>query len=146
MIAVLDTSAFLRLFIPDGPIPEGLEEFMRGVERGENTAIAPELMLAEAGNIANKKRLQGVLTSEETVELIQLMRKMPVRYLSHCDLIEPAVRLASERALTVHDALFLALARIKAARLFTADGDLAFAAGATSGQRGEGPTGVRLGC
>ncbi|MBT3378136.1 MAG: type II toxin-antitoxin system VapC family toxin [Lentisphaerae bacterium] len=129
MIAVLDTSAFLRLFIPDGPVPPGLEQFMRGVERGENTAIAPELMLVEAGNVANKKRLQGVLSAEETLELVQLMCEMPVRYLSHRDLIEPAVRLASEHALTVYDALYLALARLKGARLFTADGDLARAAG-----------------
>jgi hypothetical protein len=30
MIAVVDTSAVLRLFIPDGPIPDGLEAFFRG--------------------------------------------------------------------------------------------------------------------
>lgn len=129
MIAVLDTSAFLRLFVPDGPIPQGLEEFMRGVERGENTAIAPELMLAEAANVANKKRYQGILSEDETVELIGLMRRMPVRYFSHRDLIEPAGRLASEHALTVYDALYLALARMRAARLFSADGRLVRAAG-----------------
>jgi predicted nucleic acid-binding protein len=129
MIAVVDTSAFLRLFIPDGPLPQGFEEFMRGVERGENTAIAPELMLAEAANVANKKRIQGILSADESLELIELMCKMPVRYISHRDLIEPAAKLASEHELTVYDALFLALARMKAARLFTADEDLALAAG-----------------
>jgi len=34
MIAVVDTSAVLRLFIPDGPVPNGLEAFFRGVEAG----------------------------------------------------------------------------------------------------------------
>lgn len=125
MIAVIDTSAFLRLFLPDGPIPQGLEEFMRAVERGEHVAIAPELMLAEAGNVANKKRQQGLLTAAEVGALVGLMRRMPVRYLSHHDLIAPAVDLAAGFGVTVYDALFLALARQRAARLFTADARLA---------------------
>lgn len=125
MIAVVDTSAFLRLFIPDGAIPSGLEDFFRGVERGQNTAIAPELMLAEAGNTANKKRHQGVLSREEAIELVQLMRRMPVHYVPHGDLIEPALELAETHALTVYDALYLVLARQKSAHLFTADDRLA---------------------
>lgn len=124
MTAVVDTSAFLRLFLPDGAIPEGLEVFMRGVERGENIAIAPELMLAEAANVAVKKQRQGVLSAVEAAELVRLMRGMPVRYLSHGDLIVPAAESATEFGLTVYDALFLVLARQKAARLFTADDHL----------------------
>jgi predicted nucleic acid-binding protein len=69
MRAGIDTSAFLRLFIPDGEIPSGLEEYMRAVERGENLAMAHNL--------------------------------------------------------TVYDALFVALARQKRARLFTADAKVA---------------------
>jgi predicted nucleic acid-binding protein len=129
MIAVVETSAFLRLFLPDGPVPEGLENFMRGVERGENTAIAPELMLAEAANALNKKRHQGHLSSDETAELAALFCRMPVRYLGHRDLIAGAVKLAATCGLTVYDSLFLELARQKSARLFTADQRLAEAAG-----------------
>lgn len=125
MIAVVDTSAFLRLFIPDGDIPPGLEEFFRGAERGENMAIAPELLLAEAGNVVNKKRCQGVLAPGEASGLVRLMRNMPVRYVSHDELILSAIQLAEERNLTVYDALYLALARQKNARLFTADTQLA---------------------
>ena len=125
MIAVVDTSAFLRLFLPDGNLPKGMEAFFRGVERGEDLAIAPELMLAEAGNVANKKRCQGLLTREEASELVHLMRSMPVRYLSHVDLITPALELAESHALTVYDALYLALARKQNVRLFTADEQLA---------------------
>ncbi len=50
MIGVVDTSALIRLFVPDGPLPDGFNEFLRGVERGFNMAIAPELLLAEAAN------------------------------------------------------------------------------------------------
>lgn len=129
MTAVVDTSAFLRLFLPDGAIPEGLDVFMRGVERGENLAIAPELMLAEAANVAVKKQRQGVLSSAEAAELVRLMRGMPVRYMSHGDLVVPAAAAAADLGLTVYDSLFLVLARQKAARLFTADDRLARVAG-----------------
>jgi predicted nucleic acid-binding protein len=128
MIAVIDTSAFLRLFIPDGPVPSGLEAFLRGVERGENLALAPELMLAEAANVAVKKRAQGVLTDDECSTLLGLIRKAPVHYTSHADSIEVAARLAVDFRLTVYDALFLALAKQRSCVLFTADAKLAKAA------------------
>ena len=137
MIAILDTSAFLRLFIPDGPVPIGLEEVMRGVERGENTAIAPAHMLAEACNVANRKRLEGMLSGEETLELVRLMCRMPVRYVAHLDLVELALELAEAHALTVYDALFLALARQKSARLCTADARLAKQAGCDDSPSGK---------
>lgn len=50
MIAVVDSSAVVRLFIQDGPIPDGFEQFMQGVEVGTHIAIAPELMLVEVAN------------------------------------------------------------------------------------------------
>lgn len=138
MIAVIDTSALLRLYIPDGPIPDGLEPFMRGVEHGEHVAIAPEVMLAEAGNVARRKYRQGVLSSVETDELVGLISRMPIRYISHRELIVPAVALAATSGLTVYDALFLVLARQKSARLFTADMHLAEAARACGVTAGAG--------
>ena len=128
MIAVVDTSAFLRLFLPDGPLPDGLEHFLRAVERGENTAIAPELMLAESANVLNKKRREGLLSAGEVAELVAIVREMPIRYLPHRELIAGAVRLAETCGLTVYDALYLELARQKSARLFTADQRLVDAA------------------
>ncbi len=40
MIGVVDTSALIRLFVPDGPLPDGFNEFLRGVERGFNKSVA----------------------------------------------------------------------------------------------------------
>ena len=91
-------------------------------------AIAPELMLAESANVLNKKRHQGLLSAGEVTDLIELVCQMPVRYLSHRDLVGGAVGLAEVYGLTVYDALFLTLARQKSARLFTADERLADAA------------------
>ena len=82
MIAVINTSAVLRLFIPDGPIPAGLEPFLRGVETGAHVAIAPELLIVEATNVVVKKQRRGELSSDEATELITLLKNMPIRYFS----------------------------------------------------------------
>jgi hypothetical protein len=47
VIGVVDAFALIRLFIPDGPVPAGLEPFLRRVEQGTHTALAPELLSAE---------------------------------------------------------------------------------------------------
>jgi predicted nucleic acid-binding protein len=121
MIAVVDTSAFVRLFIPDGPSPLELEELLAGVERGEDSVIAPQLLLAEAANVLNKKRQLGVLSAEECQELVGLFCRMPIRYYPHQELLPDALSLADEHELTVYDALFLALAARHQAHLITAD-------------------------
>lgn len=128
MIAVIDTSALLRLFVPDGPVPDGLEEFFRGVEKGNNAALAPELLLAEVGNALNKKVIVGLLTLEERSDLLSDILDMPLRYARHRDLMHLSLELAREYVLSVYDCLFLALALEKGGVLFTADGKLLNAA------------------
>jgi predicted nucleic acid-binding protein len=121
MIAVVDTSAVLRLFIPDGPVPDGLEAFFRGVESGANLAIAPELLIAEALSVVVKKQRRGELAGVEAEQLVALLKRMPVRYYGHGEYVESTHRLAIETGLTGYDALFLALALERGVGLFTAD-------------------------
>ncbi len=128
MIGVIDTSALIRLFIPDGPVPDGLESFFRGVERGRNQAIAPELLVAETANVVLKKVGCGDFTSKEGVELLTDMLAMPIRLFRHTPLIQRAFDLAVSNQLTVYDGLFLALAVAHGAILFSGDHDLLQAA------------------
>ncbi len=121
MIGVFDSSAVLRLFIPDGPIPEGMEQFLRGVETGDNFALAPELMLAEIANVLHKKSLRNEIGDEEGDQILILIQRLPIRLFSHKELVESAVQLARDHAITVYDALFLELARQQNGRLFTGD-------------------------
>jgi len=121
MIGVFDSSAVLRLFIPDGPIPEGMEQFLRGVETGDNFALAPELMLAEIANVLHKKSLRDEINDDEGDQLLILIQRLPIRLFSHKELVEGAVQLARDHSLTVYDALFLELARQQNGRLFTGD-------------------------
>ena len=124
MIGVLDSSAVIRLFIPDGPIPEGLEQFLKGAETGNNIALAPELMLAETANVLHKKSLRDEITDDEGDQLLILIQRLPIRLVSHKELVEGAVQLARDHSLSVYDALFLELARQHNGRLFTGDLEL----------------------
>ena len=132
MIGVIDLSALVRLYIPDGPIPEGLEEFMRGVERGSHIAIAPELLLVEAANVLNKKRKINEITEAESVQLLNDILLMPIRYFPHGPFISAAFDLAREHKLTLYDAVYLALAVEHGAVLFSADEDICRIAGKLS--------------
>ncbi|MEE8430111.1 MAG: type II toxin-antitoxin system VapC family toxin [Candidatus Desulfatibia sp.] len=129
MIAVIDTSALIRLFVPDGPLTQGLEEFLNGVERGRNTAIAPELLMVEAANALNKKRNSGELSDEEGRHLLTDVLAMPIRFFPHRPLIPRSFELAREHDLTVYDALYLALAIEHGAGIFSADKSILKVAG-----------------
>lgn len=121
MIGVIDTSALIRMFIPDGPKVEGLEGFMAGVERGRDTALAPELIMAEAANVVLKKMRLGELHGEEPWLLMDDLLSMPIKLFPHKPLIHRSMELAHEHDLSVYDALFLSIAVQHSAVLFSAD-------------------------
>ena len=124
MIGVVDTSALIRLFVPDGPLADGFEDFLRGVERGLNVAIAPELLLAEAANVLNKKRIAGEINNDEIDRLLTDLIAVPIRLFPHQPLILSAIELARDHNLTVYDTLYLALAQDHGAVIFSADNKL----------------------
>ena len=121
MIGVVDTSALIRLFVPDGPLPNDFEGFLRGVERGLNIAIAPELLLAEAANVIIKKQISGELSESESDQLFSDILSLPIRLFPHCPILPRAFELARVHKLTVYDTLYLALAEEHGAVIFTGD-------------------------
>jgi predicted nucleic acid-binding protein len=106
-------------------MPKGLEALFRAAERAETTILAPELLLAEVGQVLLKKWQQNLLSELELEEVTGTILKLPIRYAPHQDLLVPAQQLAMQEKLSVYDALFLALARRQGATLFTADEGLA---------------------
>ena len=121
MIGIIDTSALIRLFIPDGPIPEGFEAFLSGVERGNHTAVAPELLLVESANVLDRKRKMGEISEAESLQLLTDILSMPIRYFSHGPLIPSAFGFAIEHKVTIYDAVYLSLALAQGGILYTAD-------------------------
>lgn len=121
MIWVVDTSAIVRLFVPDGPLHPGIEAAMNRAMHGSDVVLAPELMLAESANVLLRKQRRGELSFEEAREIIEAIASLPVRIEPHAPLLAAALSLADVHALTAYDALYLALAERHGARLMTCD-------------------------
>jgi predicted nucleic acid-binding protein len=121
---VMDTSALLRLFIPDGPVPDGAEDAIRRVGQGSAAILVPELALAEAGQVLLKKVAARVLKPEEARELLLDILALPLQLFSHKPLLPRAFELAGAHGVTVYDALFLSLAEKYEAILVTADDEM----------------------
>jgi predicted nucleic acid-binding protein len=129
MIAyVLDASAWLRLFVPDGPLPDGLEDAVRRAEQGDALLSAPDLAWVEVAHALHRKRTTGLLTDQEFAEVWADLRRLPVHPVSMQHDLDTAIELAQAVGLGVCDACYAALAQRLGARLFTADRELAQAA------------------
>jgi len=123
-IVIVDTSALIRLYVPDGPIPDGLEEHLAAAWRGETILMIPELALAEFAQVLWKKEQAGYLRSSEVDEIIEALLELPVEIAGHQELLTDALVLARHYGITVYDSLFLSLAGKKKAELITADQEL----------------------
>jgi predicted nucleic acid-binding protein len=121
MIGVIDASALIRLFIPDGPLPRGMEVFFQEIDQGKHIALAPELLVAETANVLLKKQKQGELTDHEVKAILDDILAMPIRLMPHSPLAPAALDIALRHHLTVYDALYIAVAMEQGAVVFTAD-------------------------
>lgn len=121
MMWVIDTSALIRLFIPDGPLPPEAETAFNRASSGADLVLAPQLLLAEAANVLLRKRRRGELSQQELREILHAISSLPIRFCEHGPLLLPACVLAEAHALSVYDALYLALAEQHGARLVTSD-------------------------
>ena len=63
---VADTSALIRLYLPDGPLPEDFEYHIDSAWQGETIIFIPEIALAEAGQVIWKKQQAGILALPES--------------------------------------------------------------------------------
>lgn len=121
---VIDTSALVRMFVPDGPLHPLAEQAFNQARTGADVVMAPQLLLVEVANVLVRKSRRGELTPREVQEILNDVMALPVRYFGHEALLLPACGLAQEHQLSAYDALYLALAQQHGARLLTCDDDL----------------------
>lgn len=125
MMWVIDTSALIRLFVPDGPNHPEVETAFNRAASGAELVLAPQLLLVEAANVLLRKRRRGELSTPELRELLQAVESLPIRLCEHGPLLLGACSLAETHGLSAYDALYLALAEQHGARLITCDEALA---------------------
>ena len=125
---VLDASAWVRLFLCDGPAVPGLDQAAQEVETGFASFAAPELVVVEAGHALLRKVRRRLIRQADWLNLWQDIRRVPINLLSVDEHIDTALELALRHNLSVYDALYLAVAVHLGAKLFTADDALAKAA------------------
>jgi predicted nucleic acid-binding protein len=125
---VIDASAWLRLFLNDGPAVPGLERAAQEVETGAASFAAPELILVEAGHALLRKVRRKQIRQADWPDLWQDMRRVPISLLSADEHMDAALELAVRHNLSAYDALYLAVAVHLGATLFTADDALSKAA------------------
>ena len=93
-LSVVDTSALIRLYVPDGPVPQGLEEAVDAAGRGDAALLVPELALAEVGQVLLRKETAGVLSSSEAAEILEAVITLPLEVVGHRALMLTAAGLA----------------------------------------------------
>ncbi len=123
---VIDASVLIKLFISE----EGSRKAAAALKKAD-VLLAPDLLLAEAGNILWKYVRREELTAADANGLLGDMLQMPIQFTATRELIDPALKIAIETGRTVYDCLYLAMATQFKAVLLTADERLVNALAAT---------------
>jgi predicted nucleic acid-binding protein len=114
---VVDASVAVKWYVPEID-----SEKASALLVTEDRLIAPDLLVAEFGNILWKKVGRGELTVQEVEGIVDAFVSTGpiIAHPSHL-LLRPAVDIAITFQRTVYDALYLALAVAEQGRLITAD-------------------------
>jgi predicted nucleic acid-binding protein len=125
---VLDASAALRLFLADGPVPEGVAVAVSAASAGAALMFVPALYHTEVLHVVLRLERRGILSPADADALLTDLRALPVLTVPHGPAFDGAAGLARRHGLSAYDATYLALARHHGAALLTADAALAAAA------------------
>jgi predicted nucleic acid-binding protein len=131
VILVLDASAAVKLVVEE-PGSAEVRDLLRDRGGHADLVLAPELVLAEVGNVVWRLARTGVLTREDAQAALSAVPAIFARLHPVGPLAEEALRLATDGDHPIYDCFYLALARREAATLVTADSRFfrRFAAGA----------------
>ena len=88
---------------------------------GRSALIAPELILAECGNVLWKRIRTGQLARQTAEDCFSVLCRAPVNLVAVADIAPLALRLAADLDHPVYDCLYLALGVERNAQVVTAD-------------------------
>jgi predicted nucleic acid-binding protein len=116
------------MYLSDGPLPAALEPAIQRGCRGDAMLLIPDLCLLECASVLLKQVRRSSLSIEESMALLADLLQLPLRPTPAAALASASMDLATEHALSVYDACYLALALRHDAALITTDEQLARAA------------------
>ena len=124
---VVDASVVVKWYVPEPGHDKAASLLVPG-----RVLLAPDLLLAEVGNIIWKKVWREEVTKAEGEEIIDALTSVPpVALVAARPYLTAAFDLALAHRRTVYDALYVALAVTEGCRLVTADERLAHALAGT---------------
>jgi predicted nucleic acid-binding protein len=126
MTVVVDTSVAVKWFVKE----TGREQALSVLDASERHA--PDLIVAEVGNVAWKKAMRGEVTSEQARFICASVRRYFVVLHRSEALIDRAIDIALQLRHPIYDCLYLACAERAGAHLVTADEELLVALEGTS--------------
>jgi predicted nucleic acid-binding protein len=127
MSLVVDASVVIKWFIN-----EPLHANARQLLEGRESLHAPDLLLAEVGNIAWKKAARKEIEESQARNIVLALRDLPLTLHASGELIERALHIALAINHPVYDCLYLACAEALNSSLITADERLNKALAGTS--------------
>jgi predicted nucleic acid-binding protein len=113
---VVDASVAAKWFFPEEHSPAALR-----LLTGRRGLTAPDLLVAEFGNLIWKRVRRREVTPEEATSIIRDFLRLPLTLISSVPLLPSSLELALDTGRTVYDCLYLALALNRDAVLITAD-------------------------
>ena len=120
---MLDASAVVRALV--GEEGDAARQWLAAVAEDRIHALVPDLMYAESANALAQYARAGHLATHRADAMVRAICAFPFEVTSLRLLAPAATAIALERALTVYDACYLALAEAREATLVTADRGLA---------------------
>lgn len=125
---VVDANVTVKLYLPEAHSNQAIRFFSDG-----HDLLAPDLMLAEIGNIMWKKAtLLGELTEQEAKTIVAATSELPIEYYSTNSLLAEALQIALETRRAFYDSLYVAMAAAQDCQLMTDDRKLHAALQSTS--------------
>lgn len=117
MMFVVDTSVAVKWFVAEADTPLAERLLVPGCE-----LAAPDLIVAELGNVLWRKQRLGEVDSEQVDHALEHLPGFFRHLAPSADLIRPAVDMARQLGHSVYDCIYLAQATgHENARLVTAD-------------------------
>ena len=113
---VVDASVALKWVLPERHSSKALALLERA-----DTLLAPDLILAEAGNTFWKRVARGEMEAREARAALAVFQRLPLKTHRHARLMSVALELALLTGCTVYDALYLALGLVRDVPVITAD-------------------------